>query len=145
MRSTALALAALLAAPVALAADAPTSNVSELLTTRLTASGQPIVAPGGLMQVTASLGDIPAGASTPVHKHPFLRYDYVLEGRLEVTNFDTGKVDVVKAGDFVVDPIGQWHQGRSLDGRRVRLLIIDQTPVGLSNLVLQNPPAVARP
>ncbi len=140
MRSTALALAALLAAPVALAADAPTSNVSELLTTRLTASGQPIVAPGGLMQVTASLGDIPAGASTPVHKHPFLRYDYVLEGRLEVTNFDTGKVDVVKAGDFVVDPIGQWHQGRSLDGKPVKLLIIDQSPPGQSNTVLKTQP-----
>ena len=135
-----LALAAVLAAPVALAADAPASTVTPFVDTQVAASGQPITPPVGPMQVTASQGVIPPGGATPVHRHPFLRYDYVLEGRLEVTNFVTGKVDVVKAGDFVVDPIGQWHQGRALDGKPVRLLIIDQSPPGQSNTVLKPAP-----
>ncbi len=127
-------------APVALAADAPASTVTAFVDTQVTASGQPITPPVGPMRVTASQGVIPPGGATPVHRHPFLRYDYVLEGRLEVTNFVTGKVDVVKAGDFVVDPIGQWHQGRALDGKAVRLLIIDQSPPGQSNTVLKPAP-----
>ena len=140
MKPSILALAAVLTAPVALAADAPASTVTAFVDTQVTASGQPITPPVGPMRVTASQGVIPPGAATPVHRHPFLRYDYVLEGRLEVTNFVTGKVDVVKAGDFVVDPIGQWHQGRALDGKPVRLLIIDQSPPGQSNTVLKPTP-----
>ena len=140
MKPSILALAAVLAAPAALAADAPASTVSAFVDTQVTASGQPITPPVGPMQVTASMGVIPPGGATPVHRHPFLRYDYVLEGRLEVTNFVTGKVDVVKAGDFVVDPIGQWHQGRALDGKPVRLLVIDQSPPGQSNTVLKPTP-----
>ncbi len=140
MKPSILALAAVLAAPAALAADAPASTVTAFVDTQVTASGQPITPPVGPMQVTASMGVIPPGGATPVHRHPFLRYDYVLEGRLEVTNFVTGKVDVVKAGDFVVDPIGQWHQGRALDGKPVRLLVIDQSPPGQSNTVLKPTP-----
>ncbi len=74
-----------------------------------------------------------------MHKHPYLRYDYVLEGRLQVTNFVTGKVDVVGAGQFVVDPINQWHQGKALGGERVRLLVIDTAPAGQSNLIPKEP------
>ncbi len=137
MKSLAAVLTAVLATSAALAADAPKQAGEQLLSTRVTASGQPIAPPLGPLQVTATLAEIGPGERTPLHKHPFLRYDYVLEGRLSVTNFDTGKTDIVTAGQFVVDPIGQWHQGAALDGRRVRLLIIDQTPPGASNLVLK--------
>jgi quercetin dioxygenase-like cupin family protein len=138
MKPHLLALAAVLAGSAALAADAPKQSGQQLLSTRVTASGQAIIPPPKALQVTATLAEIGPGESTPVHKHPFLRYDYVLEGRLAVTNFDTGKTDVVSAGQFVVDPINQWHQGKSLDGKRARLLIIDQTPVGASNLILKD-------
>lgn len=137
-------LAAALAGSAALAADAPKQSGEQLLSTRQTVSGQPIVSPGPTLQVTATLSELGPGESTPLHKHPYLRYDYVLEGRISVKNFVTGKVDVVSAGQFVVDPIDQWHQGTAMDGKRVRLLIIDQTPPGKSNLVLK-PPAPARP
>ncbi len=140
MKPSILALAAVLAAPAALAADAPASTVTAFVDTQVTASGQPITPPVGPLRVTASMGVIPAGGATPVHKHPFLRYDYVLEGRLAVTNYVTGKIDVVKAGDFVVDPIDQWHQGRALGGKPVRLLIIDQSPPGQSNIILKTRP-----
>ena len=130
-------LAAALAGSAALAADAPKQSGQQLLSTRQTISGQAIMPPAKVLQVTATLSELKPGESTPVHKHPYLRYDYVLEGRIQVTNFTTGKVDIVSAGQFVVDPVDQWHQGKAMDGKRVRLLIIDQAPVGKSNLVLK--------
>jgi quercetin dioxygenase-like cupin family protein len=137
MKLQILALAAVLAGSAALAADAPRQSGQQLLSTTQTVSGQPIQPPTGPLQVTATLSELAPGESTPLHKHPYLRYDYVLEGRLSVTNFDTGKTDIVAAGQFVVDPINQWHQGKPLDGKRVRLLVIDQAPVGQSNLILK--------
>jgi quercetin dioxygenase-like cupin family protein len=140
MKPALVTLVAGLAASAALAADAPKQSGQQIASTRLTGSGQPIVAPDKALQVVATLAELKPGESTPVHKHPYLRYDYVLEGRISVKNFVTGKVDVVSAGQFVVDPIDQWHQGTAMDGKRVRLLIIDQTPVGASNLVLKPTP-----
>jgi len=134
MKFPILILAAILAGSNAFAA-APAQPGRQIAFTRQTASGQAIPSPGGPLQVTATLSELKPGEATIVHKHPYLRYDYVLEGRLQVTNFVTGKVDVVGPGQFVVDPIGQWHQGKAIGGKRVRLLVIDTAPAGQSNLV----------
>jgi quercetin dioxygenase-like cupin family protein len=134
-----MVLAAAALGSAALAADAPPKQSGQqILSTRLTASGQAILSPAKPLQVVATISELGPGESTPVHKHPYLRYDYVLEGRIQVTNFVTGKTDIVSAGQFVVDPVGQWHQGKAMDGKRVRLLIIDQAPVGEGNLILRN-------
>ena len=135
MKQLILVLVAILAGSAALAADAPKQPGKQIALTTQTASGQPIPSPGGPLQVTATISELAPGEATIVHKHPYLRYDYVLEGRLQVTNFVTGKVDVVGAGQFVVDPINQWHQGKALGGERVRLLVIDTAPAGQSNLI----------
>jgi quercetin dioxygenase-like cupin family protein len=137
MRLQILALGAILAASAALAADAPKQPGQQILTTTQTASGQPIPSPGGKLQVTATISELAPGEATIVHKHPYLRYDYILEGRLEVTNFVTGKVDVFSAGQFEVDPIDQWHQGKAID--HVRLLVVDTAPAGKSNLIPKDP------
>ena len=134
MKFPILILAAILAGSNAFAA-APAQPGRQIAFTRQTASGQAIPSPGGPLQVTATLSELKPGEATIVHKHPYLRYDYVLEGRLQVTNFVTGKVDVVGPGQFVVDPIVQWHQGKAIGGKRVRLLVIDTAPAGQSNLV----------
>ncbi len=135
MKPPILMLAAALAGSAALAADAPPQPGQQIALTLQTASGQPIPSPGGPLQVTATISELAPGEATIVHKHPYLRYDYILEGRLQVTNFVTGKVDVVGAGQFVVDPIDQWHQGKAMDGKRVRLLVVDTAPAGKSNLI----------
>ncbi len=138
-----LGLTAALIGSAAVAADAPPKQPGQqLMTTQKTVSGQPIAiaGPSGPLQVTATISELGPGEATAVHKHPYLRYDYILEGRIEVTNFVTGKVDVVKAGEFVVDPIDQWHQGKAMDGKRVRLLVIDTSPAGVSNLIPKDPP-----
>ena len=139
MKQLILVLVAILAGSAALAADAPKQPGKQIALTTQTASGQPIPSPGGPLQVTATISELAPGEATIVHKHPYLRYDYVLEGRLQVTNFVTGKVDVVGAGQFVVDPINQWHQGKALGGERVRLLVIDTAPAGQSNLIPKEP------
>ena len=136
MRTRILGLAAALAGSAALAADAPPKQPGQqIFFSNRTASGQPIPSPGGPLQVTATISELGPGETTVVHKHPYLRYDYILEGRIQVTNFVTGKVDVVSAGQFVVDPVDQWHQGKAMDGKRVRLLVIDTAPAGQSNLI----------
>ena len=98
-------------------------------------ASQPIVAPPGPLQVTASIIEIGAGQSTPEHQHPFPRLGYVLSGRLEVVNLETHQSKVLQTGEFTADPIGQWHLGRALDGKPVRLLVIDETPPGKANTV----------
>ena len=142
MKAQNLLLGLIFLSSVALAADAaPRQPGRQLLTTMQTASGQPITIarPSGPLQVTATISELAPGESTIVHKHPYLRYDYILEGRIQVTNFVTGKVDVASTGQFLVDPIDQWHQGKAMDGKRVRLLVIDTAPAGKSNLTPKPP------
>jgi len=58
----------------------------------------------------------------------------VLDGGVRVTNLDTGSVQEFRAGQFIVETVGQWHSGEALDGRSADLLAIDQTPPGRSNM-----------
>ncbi len=141
MKTGVVAIALALAGFPVLAADPAPAALGKLLATTTTSSGQPIALPQGPVQVTATISEIGPGATTPVHRHPFPRYGYVMAGRLQVTNLETGVVKVFTTGEFVVDPVGQWHQGHALDGKPVRLLIIDQTPPHQSNMVLRDPPA----
>jgi quercetin dioxygenase-like cupin family protein len=144
MKTLAILIAAACAASPVLAAEAPTpaSGSGPILSTQTSIWGQPVMPPPGPVQVTASILEIPAGSSLPVHKHPFLRFGYLLSGRLEVTDIETGKTVTFETGQFVVDPVHQWHKGRALDGKPVRLLLIDQTPAGVaSNTILRDPAA----
>jgi quercetin dioxygenase-like cupin family protein len=111
--------------------------VTPVRTTTVTSTGQPISLPQGNVEVSASLYDIAPGATLPVHKHPFARYGYVLSGTLKVTNVDTGKSDVFKTGDFIVEMIDQWHQGSNIGADPVRLLVIDQIEPGAKATVLR--------
>ena len=140
MKPGVMIVCAALCGSAALAADAPPRQPGQqIYFSKQTASGQPIPSPQGPLQVTATISELGPGETTVVHKHPYLRYDYILEGRIQVTNFVTGKVDVVSAGQFVVDPVDQWHQGKAMDGKRVRLLVIDTAPAGQSNLIQKEP------
>ena len=129
-------LAGALAAVVLLGAGAasaePILQPGQSTSIDRTSSGQAIVAPSGPLRMTASIVEIAAGAQTPEHQHPYPRFGYVLSGRLEMENRSTGAKTVLETGDFTADPTGQWHLGRALDGRPVRLLVIDQTPQGVA-------------
>jgi len=111
--------------------------VTPVLTTDVTASGQPIVLPQKDAEVSASTYDIAPGAKLPVHKHPYPRYAYVLAGKLSVTNVDTGKTNTYETGGFIVEAVDQWHKAANIGSDAVKLLVIDMVPKGANNVVKQ--------
>ncbi len=111
--------------------------VTPIKSATATSTGQPLILPQKNVEVSASIYDIAPGATLPVHKHPFARYGYVLSGTLEVTNADTGKSDVYKTGDFIVEMIDQWHRGSNIGADPVKLLVIDQIEAGTQATVLK--------
>lgn len=125
--------------PAAALAQSPPAPVSTPIGAfDATVSGQPIVLPQGAAHLTVSQTDLAAGGLIPPHKHPWPRYNYVLAGAVRVTNLDTGAVQDFKAGQVIVEAVGQWHKGEALGGP-VRLLAFDQTPPGESNMVRMAP------
>src|SRR5438045_794139 len=111
--------------------------VTQLLSTTVTSSGQPIVWPQKDAQIIVSTYDVVPGATLPVHKHPYPRYAYVLSGNLRVTNGETGRSDTYKTGDFILESVGQWHTGANIGDEPVKLLVIDMVEKGLVNTVLR--------
>ena len=120
---------------LAILAAAPVSTPIASSTT--TWSGQPYSVPSGQLQVTSQTVVIPAGGALGVHKHPWPRFAYVQEGTLRVTNDDAHVTRDFKAGEFVVEAIGQWHHAEVVGDQAVKLLVIDQTPPGKVNMVAQ--------
>jgi quercetin dioxygenase-like cupin family protein len=111
---------------------------TKVLTTMQTSSGQPITLPRSDVEVIVTTLEIHPGAVLPRHLHPYPRYGYVLEGALKITNDQTGTVEVFKAGDFIVEAIGQWHHAETIGDVPVKLLVIDQIEGGKSaNSVVQ--------
>jgi quercetin dioxygenase-like cupin family protein len=140
MRALALAVLALSTVGAA-GRDAPATavEVREILSTTVTAGGQPIVLPTGTVRLIASTYVIPKDVALPVHKHPFARYAYVLAGRLTVTDDENGREFAYGPGDLVVELIGRWHSGRNTGDEPVRLLVIDQVPDGEKSTILRAP------
>ncbi|MBL8581274.1 MAG: cupin domain-containing protein [Rhizobiaceae bacterium] len=118
-------------------ATAPKVVVTPLASKTQTATGQPILLPQKNVQVVVSSFEIPVGAKLPVHKHPFARYAYVEAGTLEVTAVESGKSNVYKAGDFIVEMIDQWHRAANIGSDAVKLIVIDQIEAGAQNTILQ--------
>jgi quercetin dioxygenase-like cupin family protein len=133
-----------LAIPISVRADAVKTDaveVSPLLTTTVTSSGQPIVLPQGNIQLITSIYEIPPGAKLPEHEHNAQRYGYLLSGRLRVTNTETGKSEEFKPGDFIVESRGQWHKAENIGAEPIKLLVIDQVEPGEKTTVLRQPDA----
>lgn len=110
--------------------------VTPLASITQTASGKPITLPQKNIQVIVSTYQIAPGAQLPVHQHPFARYASVQAGTLAVTNIDTGETTTYRAGDFVVEMIGEWHRAANVGSDTVRLLVIDQVEEGRQNTIL---------
>jgi quercetin dioxygenase-like cupin family protein len=137
----ATALLLMLATP--LSAKADPVEINPLLTTAVTASGQPIVLPRGNVQVVTSTYEIAPGAKLPEHKHIYERYGYLMSGQLRITNTETGKSVEYKPGDFIVESRGQWHKAENIGAEPIKLLVIDQVEPGKNNTVLRKQDATA--
>jgi quercetin dioxygenase-like cupin family protein len=110
--------------------------VKEILNTLSNDVGQPIRLPRGRLQLVVSTYDIPPGAQLPLHKHPYQRYAYVVEGELTVTQLGRGR-RVYHAGEFVAESVERWHFGENAGMTNVRLVVIDQLPPGRSATILK--------
>jgi quercetin dioxygenase-like cupin family protein len=132
---------ALLVLATPLSAKADSVTVNPLLTTSVTASGQPIVLPQGNVQLITSMYEIAPGAKLPEHEHNSQRYGYLLAGQLRITNTETGTSQEYKPGDFIVESRGQWHKAENIGAEPIKLLVIDQINPGESTVVLRHPGA----
>ena len=127
----------LFGAPVASAEERPNVTVRTLLSTQLTATGQPIVLPQRDVQLIVSEFVIAPGATLPVHRHPFPRYGIVMEGTLRVARPGREEVFEYKAGDVVVEMVGELHYGTNTGATAVRLIVIDQVVAGSAHTIVE--------
>jgi quercetin dioxygenase-like cupin family protein len=135
MRTVAIVATVLAFVGAAYAAGTPQFSGQPLANTNTTNEGQVITAPVH-PNVVASITTFPPGAETPVHKHLYPHYVYVMEGTLTVTNLETGKTFQAKQGQFVVEMMNVWHKGKNEGTTPVKLLVIDQLPNGVASNML---------
>lgn len=129
---TAFSVAPLPAQPGTSVAEPTKMVTTPILRTRLTSSNQPLKLPQGDAELVAVTVEIPAGGATSVHQHPWSRFAYVEKGRIRVINHDTGQAKDFRAGEVLSEAVGQWHEGRAIDGP-VRLIVFDIVPPGVTN------------
>jgi quercetin dioxygenase-like cupin family protein len=135
-------LMTLTALPLRAEGPAPTPSASlvvvkPIMSSTVTATGQPVVLPHKNVQVIASTYDIAPGAVLPVHKHPFPRYAYVLAGTLQVIYDAVGRTETYKQGDFILEAVDQWHHAINAGPEAVKLVVIDMVKKGRPNVVLK--------
>jgi quercetin dioxygenase-like cupin family protein len=118
-----LALAAAAAHAQSTEGYLPVIKAIPLLRTTVTAGGQPIIYPKvDQPEVTAVLVEIPPGAETGWHKHPFPAYAYLLSGELTV-ELEGGKVNTFKAGDALAETVNMLHNGKNAGAEPVKLVM----------------------
>lgn len=98
-------------------------KVTPVMKTSTSWDGKPIVYPQGQAEVTSLIVQIAAGAQTGWHEHPVPSFAYVLEGTLEVTR-GTGETKIFHEGDSFGEVVNTMHNGRAMDGKSVKLLVL---------------------
>lgn len=98
-------------------------KVTPLMKTSSSWDAKPIAYPAGAAEVTALIVEIAAGGQTGWHEHQVPSFAYVMEGTLEVTRA-TGETKVLHVGDMLPEVVDTLHNGRSLDGKAVKLLVL---------------------
>jgi quercetin dioxygenase-like cupin family protein len=121
----------------AIADDADRIVITPVLTTSVTSSGQLISLPAGKVTVSVVVYEIKRRAMLPEHKHLYPRYGYVMNGQVRITNTGTGHAEIYRAGDFIIEALGQWHYAENIGEDVVKLLVIDQTDGTSDNVILR--------
>lgn len=116
-------LLCLIAVPAGAFESAGALKVTPLLKTTTSWDGKPIVYPGGQAEVSALIIDIAPGGETGWHQHPVPSFGMVLEGTLEVQLKD-GQVKRIEAGQAIAEVVDTLHNGRNVDKKPLKLLVI---------------------
>jgi quercetin dioxygenase-like cupin family protein len=130
-------LLCLIAIPAAAFESGATLKVTPLMKTTTSWDGKPIVYPGGQAEVSALVIDIAPGGETGWHQHPVPSFGMVLEGTLEVQLKD-GQIKRIEAGQALAEVVGTLHNGRNVDKKSLKLLVIYAGSVGTPLTLTEN-------
>lgn len=136
----AVLLLCLIAAPATALEPSAALKVTPLLKTTTSWDGKAIVYPGGQAEVSALVIDIAPGGETGWHQHPVPSFGMVLEGTLEVQLKD-GQVKRIEAGQALAEVVDTLHNGRNVDKKPLRLLVIYAGSVGMPLTLKETPQA----
>ena len=117
----------------------PTVKATPLLKTTTTITGQKLEYPGKNPQVTATMVEIPPGVDVGWHEHPNIRYVYVIDGTLSI-ELENGTRREFPAGTIFVEATGTRHHGMNAGSTPTKVLFIDHSEEGQSNMVKTEPP-----
>jgi quercetin dioxygenase-like cupin family protein len=120
-------------------AQQPAVKANPLLKATTTITGQKLEYPATNPQVTATLVEIPPGADVGWHEHPNIRYVYVIEGTLTIEFDDETRHDF-GPGTIFVEALKTPHHGLNAGPAPVKVLFIDHSEEGQSNMVRTVPP-----
>ena len=124
----------ILAATTAWSQERPMVKAATLLKTTTTITGQKLEYPGNNPEVTATLVEIPPGADVGWHKHPNIRYVFVLDGTLTI-ELENGTRREFSPGMIFVEALGTRHHGINAGAAPAKVLFIDHAEEGQSNMV----------
>lgn len=108
-----------------MAAEAYSSDVhiTPLLKTTTTLSGQPVAYPKtDHPQVSAFIAELAPGKETGWHRHPLPGYSYLLSGTMSL-EVEGQPARTIHAGEAIVEPVGQLHNGHSIGTEPARILV----------------------
>jgi quercetin dioxygenase-like cupin family protein len=98
-------------------------KVNQLMRTTTDAAGQPLVYPQtDQPQLTGVMVEIPPGAQTGWHKHPYPCVAYILSGSLTV-EMEGGTVHQVTAGQALAESVNVMHNGKNTGTEPVKLVM----------------------
>ena len=117
----------------------PTVKATTLLKTTTTIIGQKLEYPGKNPQVTATVVEIPPGVDVGWHEHPNIRYVYVIEGTLTI-ELENGTRREFPPGTIFVEAFGTRHHGMNASSAPAKVLFIDHSEEGQSNVVKTEAP-----
>ena len=123
--------------PVQMPMGAPGMISIPVVRTGQTDTGQPLRLPPGPSEMVVTVVEIPAGASTPIHQHPWSRLVYVERGPVRVINEDVHQTKDYQTGQAFAEAVAQWHLGQAPGPQGARLIVIDLVPPGESNVVMR--------
>jgi quercetin dioxygenase-like cupin family protein len=118
-------------------------TLTPLLETVTTLTGQKLEYPAKNPQVKVTRAEIPPGAAVGWHEHPNLRYVYVIEGQLTI-EMEDGTRRVFPAGTIFVEAVKTRHRGMNTGTTPARVLFIDHSEAGQSNMIMLEPPGPGR-
>jgi quercetin dioxygenase-like cupin family protein len=133
----------LLCAGAASAQQEPKIKVTPLLETATTLTGQKLEYPGKNPQVKVTMAEMSPGAAVAWHEHPNLRYVYVLDGALTI-EMEDGTRREFPTGTIFVEAVRTRHRGLNAGTSPARVLFIDHSEAGQSNMIMSEPPTSSR-